>query len=160
MAMNKQLGIVLSVFIGVIVAVAFFQTIAQNVGDVTSTRTLTNSTYTAAANGENFYILNYKELASETITNATDGVIINDGNYTITNKAIDPTTGELSVKITVDSTEYESVDWNITATATPTDNVSGAPRSILSIILIIIVIGIIIFAIKIFANSDIFRRFR
>jgi len=160
MAINKQLYTILSVFIGVIVAVAFFQTIAQNIGDATSTVSLENVTYTAAANSESFYILNYKELTNTIITNATGGEIIASGNYTITNNAIDPTTGELSVSITVDAADYESIDWNITATATPTDYVSGASGSILTVILIMIVVGIVIFAIRIFAQSDIFRRFR
>ena len=163
MVMNKQLGMVLSVFIGVIIAVAFFQTIAQNIGLSTSTVELANVSLGAQTNGTTDYLLEYKSIASAVIINGTTGIVVQSGNYTLTNNVIDPTTGELAISILPEAnTGYYGAGniWYISGTAERTDRVTGASGTLLTVILIIVAIGIVIFAIKMFADSDIFRRFK
>ena len=167
MALGKQATILLSVFIGVIIAVAFFQTIAQTTVSKTSTVELVNYSLGTVTNvsfgGDSIYLTDYRAISSPIIINESGDIgfwDIGSGNYTITNNVVDPTTGGLSVRITPEAGDGQSgFIWNISGTAQPVDYVGGASRSLYLVTLIIIVIGIIIFALKSFVDSEMFRRF-
>ena len=119
-----KVGLLIGVAIMIIVGVIFLQTSAQAVGDVTNTVSVVNSTYTAGANGETFYITDYKVLTDVVVRLEADGVIIDASEYTVTNNVV--YNGAESVTVTVDSAAHESADWDITATAQPLTYVKDA----------------------------------
>jgi hypothetical protein len=128
--MNKQaqisIGAILVVFVTILVGVVLFQTIAQQVGTVTSTVAVANQSETLAANGASIYIEEYRALSSVVILNASDNVTIAAGNYTVTNNAINPTTGALSVQVTTDDAEFASNAVRVSGTAEPLTYVSNS----------------------------------
>jgi len=135
---------IIIVFIAVVVGAIFLQTIAQNVGETTNLATLVNHTETLGANGDSIYIEEYRALSGITILNTTDGVEISSGNYTITNNVISD--GALTVKVTTDTTEFESVSVEISGTAQPTtyiDSAGGRSMASLIIIFFALAVGVI-----------------
>jgi len=129
----------------IIVGVILFQVVAQNTGDITNTVTLTNSTYTAGANGETFYITDYKYISSPVISNASGGEVIAEGNYTITNNVVYE--GNEVIAITVDDAEYESMDWNVSGTVQPlTYSSNSGTRGMVTMIPIFFALAIVVAA--------------
>lgn len=141
-----QIGVILTVFIAVIVGVILFQAVAQQAGEGTNTLTLSNVTFTSAANGESVY-LDYRAISDAVITNASGGEVVAAGNYTITNNAIDPSDSTLSVQVQTDDAEYASASLNISGTAQPQTYIadSGA-RSVAGLIAIFFALAVAIIA--------------
>lgn len=146
--MNKKgqigVGTLMVAFIGILVGVIIFQTIAQQVGTTTNTIEVIGDQETAAVNGASFYLTNYRAISSFVAYNLTNGtaiasgghiVLIDDGNYTVNNDVV--YNGALAVNISVDDALYESETWNLSYTAQPLTYIanSGA-RSMTSLIVI------------------------
>jgi len=143
------IGVIMVAFISIIVGVILFTAIAQQAGDVTNTVNIENETFTAAANGASVY-LDYRSLGGTVVmTNATGGEVIDAGNYTITNNAIDPSDGTLSVQVQTDATDYQSVSWNVSSDSSqPQTYVGGAANSIAGLIAIFFALAIAIVALE------------
>jgi len=146
---QMNMGMILMSFIAIIVGVILFQTIAQEVGSSTNTVSVANQTETLAANGEDIYIEEYRALSDVVILNATDNATISSGNYTVTNNAINPTTGALSVKVTTDDAEFESSSVRVSGTAQPLTYIdSSGGRSMALLIPIMFALAIAVVALE------------
>ena len=152
--MNKRgqlehLGIILVVFIAIIIGVALFLVIAQEVGDSTTTEYITNySLTTGGSAGGTITITEYKSLTGVTIMNMTGNALLNSGNYSIANNQV--TDGDLSVVITIDADVTEPVDttWLLNGTAQRLDYIDdSATRSIAGLIAIFFALAIAVIAI-------------
>jgi len=148
--MNKKgqtMGAILLVFITIIVGVILFQVVAQQVGDTTTTRTLSNLTLGTQTNGTTYYITGYRNIADAIVVgNGSVPVTLASGNYTLTNNVINPTTGELSVSI-LPASEYTNTGWNISGTAQETDYISSSgARSIAALIPLFFALGVAVVA--------------
>jgi len=143
-----SLGAIMVVFITLIVGVVLFQVIAQESGDITDLSTLTEYTFTSAAAGDSIYLTDYKVITPTTVNNGTDGDDLSS-NYTITNNAIDPTTGALAVQIETEATSiYGEETWSINGTAQRTTYVAGAAGSVTALIAIFFALAIALVALE------------
>jgi len=149
--MNKKaqmgLGVFLMVFIAVIVGLALFLTIAQTTGSATATSTATNVTYTAPANGARIDLTGQDLLSTPVVHNATTGTVILAGNYTI-DEIVSTSTGVKTISLQVDSTDQQSLDWNVSYTygADGYVNSSGA-RAMVSLIAIFFALAVVVITI-------------
>jgi len=146
--MNKkgQLGVggLIMIAIGVIVGSIFLVAVAQSVGETTNTVDLVNGSYTATANGEVFYVTNYKAINDISIMDA-GGETITSGNYTAENDAV--YNGALAVKITVDDAAFESQEWLISGTAEPLTYISDSGgRAMSSLIVVMFALAVLAIA--------------
>jgi len=134
------------VFIAVVVGAIFLQTIAQNVGETTSTDVLLNDTQTLAANGSSIYLTNWRSLTDVIIKNATNetAVAIPSTNYTVTNNVV--YNGALAVQITTtsaDTSNYASQSVNISGTVQPLTYIDSAgSRSMANLIIIFFALAV------------------
>ncbi len=141
------LSVIVVGFIGILIGVIFLQIIAQNVGSSVNTVEIVNSTNAAPANGASFIIADFRALNGVVIHNTTDGVVIAEGNYTVTNNVV--TSGALSVQITVDDAEFASVNWNVSATAQPTTYIAdGGGRAMANLIIIMFALAVLVVALS------------
>jgi len=148
--MNKkgqmEVGGIIVAAITIIVGVILFVAIAQQVGSSTSTITINDSIDTVV-NGTAQYLTSYRALSGVVVYNETGWVVINSGNYTITNNVIDPTTGGLSVRILPDATTGFKTAWYITGTAQRTDYIAdSAGRAIAGLIAVFFALAIVVVA--------------
>ena len=156
--MNKKgqnalgIGIILVTFITIIVGVILFQAVAQQAGEGTSLSTVVNETVSTSIDNVTTFYLDYRSIADVIIVNGTvdgEGNVVS-GNYTVTNNAIDPSDGTLSVGITPLTTEDWSVfgtTWRISGTAQPQTYIAdSAGRSITGLIAIFFALAVAIIA--------------
>jgi len=142
-----NLGAIIGIFMTVIIGLAFVITIAESVGESTNTVALVNQTETLGANGDSIYIEEYKSITSFVLLNASNNLTIGAGNYTVTNNALDPTTGALSVQVQTDDTEFQSLEVRVSGTAQPRTYISDSGgRAIASLIVIMFALGLAIVA--------------
>ena len=160
--MNKKgqmigIGSILLVFIGVLVGVVLFQSIAQSIGTTQDLATITNTSVTLGANGEYAYLTDYRSLTDTIIINTSGEETIAAGNYTITNNFV--YNGGLSVRITTDDALYASSAVSVSGTAQPLTYVpnSGA-RAVIKLILIFFALAIVVVAMKPVMESDFFKQ--
>lgn len=145
--MNKKgqmagIGLILFTFIAVLVGVILFQAIAQNVGTMTDTVTLANETETAAANGESFYLTDYRSLSVTSITNGTTGDTIPESHYTVSNNEV--YNSALAVKITVDDATYAEETWAINGVAQPLTYIpDSGGRAMAALIVIMFALAVV-----------------
>ena len=137
------LGMMITVFIVAITGLVLFVTIAQTAGPLGDLVTVTNKTEAAGANGATFYIEEYKKIDDVVIHNASGGEVIAAGNYTVANNQLLPTTGALTVSVTVDDAEYASMNWNVSGTAQKLDYIdSSGARSLTDMILVFFALAV------------------
>tara|TARA_R100001530_G_C4318319_1_gene154972 strand:+ start:61 stop:564 length:504 start_codon:yes stop_codon:yes gene_type:complete len=144
------IGIIITVFITVIVGVILFQAIAQESGRSTSLTTVVEEDIGTITNGTAIY-LDYRFLSDIIMQNGTaGGVVVNAGNWTLTNNIINPSNGQLSVRIVPEAnTGYYGVNWFMNATAQPTTYVAdSAGRAIVGLIAIFFALAIAIVALE------------
>lgn len=149
--MNKKgqigVGIIMVSFVVILLGVIFTQSIAQEVGSSVNTITVANQSETLAANGEDIYIEEYRALSDVVILLAANDSVIAAGNYTVTNNVINPTTGDLSVKITTDDAEFASAAVKISGTAQPLTYIAdGGARAMASLIIIMFALAVAVIA--------------
>ena len=144
------IGIIITVFITVIVGVILFQAIAQESGRSTSLTTVVEEDIGTITNGTAIY-LDYRFLSDIIMQNGTaGGVVVNAGNWTLTNNIINPSNGQLSVRIVPEAnTGYYGVNWFMNATAQPTTYIAdSAERAIVGLIAIFFALAIAIVALE------------
>jgi len=139
-------GAIMVTFVVILVGVVLLQLIAQQSGEVTNTVTITDVSLGTMTNGTTTYI-DYRLLSDVVISNGTGGDVLTAGNYTVTNNAIDPSDGTLSVGI-LPASEYTGEVWSINATAQPQTYVGGAANSITGLIAIFFALAIAIVALE------------
>jgi len=143
----QTMGTFLLGFVAVIVAIALFIAAAQNIGSATNTMAVTEIDLGAITNETAIYLTDYRALSDVTIQNGTSaGLAVGSTNWTLTNNVIDPTTGELSVRIVPDEiTGYygAAIHWFLNGTAQPQGYIdTSAGRSIAGLILIFAALAI------------------
>jgi len=148
--MNKKgqigVGVIMVSFIVILLGIIFTQSIAQSVGESINTIAIANQSETLAANGADIYIEEYRALSDVVILNSTNS-LITAGNYTVTNNAIDPTTGDLSVKITTDDAAFASEVVKVSGTAQPLTYIAdGGSRAMASLIVIMFALAVAVIA--------------
>jgi hypothetical protein len=119
--MNKRgeldVGVLIMLFVGVIVAVTLLQSSAQNLNSAVNTVAVANQSIATVVNGTAQYITNYKSISDVVIINETGGVVIGAGNYTITNNVI--YNGQEAIKIVPETTAAFKSAWKVSGTAQP-----------------------------------------
>jgi len=142
-------GVLMTTFIMVIVGVVLFLAIAQQAGEVTNTVAVDNETISTAITNVSTFYIDYRSITDVVIVNGTvagEGTIV-AANYTVTNNAIDPTDGTLSVGITPATDvdwDLDGTTWRISGTAQPQTYVGGAANSIAALIAIFFALAIAI----------------
>ena len=141
------IGTIMIVFIAVLVGIIFVQAIAQEVGSSINTVSVANVSLTTVVNGTSQYLTDYRALSGVTIWNETGDTIVGSGNYTITNNAIDPTTGGLSVQILPDASAVDKNAWQVSGTAQPVTYIAeSGGRTMASLIVIMFALAIAVVA--------------
>ena len=145
-----------------IVGVILFQAIAQEVGSSTSTTTVVEESIGATTNDTAIYLTNYRSLSDVILINGTaqGGVVIDEGNYTVTNNVIDPTTGGLSVSILpqADVSIYGQT-WYLNATAQPVTYIADSgSRAIAGLIIVFFALAIAVVALLPVFKSEVLGR--
>ena len=137
-------GIFVLMFVVIIVGIALFTVIAQEVGDSTTTEAITNYNVTVTGAGTNYTITDYKYIGGTvTIMNATNLGLLNSGNYTISNNQI--VDGSLvSILRVDDDVTFTSGIWSINATSCQRPDYidSSASRSIAGLIVIFFALAV------------------
>jgi len=147
-----QIGVILTTFVAILVGVILFQTVAQQAGEGTNLATLSNLSLGTITNGTVYYNTDYRSWAGTIlVTNASDGVLIGSGNYTIANNQIDPTTTGLSVSLTptADYPQFSGHIWNISVSTAQlvTYIANSGGRAMAGLIIIFFALAIAIVAI-------------
>ena len=151
--MNRQgqveLGAILLAFIVVIVGVVLMVASAQLVGDTTNTQSFTNISLAAPANGATVnlngkFVTDFVAINSTNATGGQDDIpVIGAGNFTIVNNQV--VNGEETARITVDDTQFQSTNWNVTYTTQPTTYISNSGgRAIANIIIVFFALAIVV----------------
>jgi hypothetical protein len=147
-AQAEGVGSILVIFLTVIVGVILFQAIAGYTGGSTTNAVTYNETFTAPVNGTAYYFDGFSQFNSVTMTNSTANSAIGSGNYTITNNVVNPTTGNLAVKVVPDADcpGYCERSWRLYTTDAYTSTYvsSSAGRSMVGLILIFFALGVAI----------------
>ena len=139
-------GLLITVAIAVIVGAILLQATAQSAGDVTNTVAIVNETF-AAANNTNYYPLaGYKACSSVVIWNNTADVLINAGNYTVTNNVVYNGAETIRVAVNYSSAVYAGDGWNISCTAQPTTYGDGASRAVTGLIIVFFALAVAVIA--------------
>jgi len=145
-AISSEIGIVIMVFLTVIVGVILFQAIAQEAGRTTSLSTINYSIATATA-GTQYNYTGLRDFGSLTVTNASNGVTILSGNYTLASDQV--INGNLAATIAINSSsEMAGFEWWIVSTDAQSSTYipnSGA-RAMVSMILIFFALAIAVVA--------------
>jgi len=143
MDINKEMGVIIMIFVVALVGVVLFQVVAQEAGKTTTIGALDNVSIAAPANGGAYYFTSYKVLTDVVITNETDGAAISSGNYTITDNVV--YNGALTARLVVDATDFQSVNWRVTAVAEPLEYISeSGTRAIVPLIAIFFALAIVV----------------
>ena len=170
--MNKNgetgnlVGLLVLTAITVIVGVILLQASAQNVGTATNSQTLVNQSLpSATVNLTGQYITNCKEISGTVMFNATGNVEIPATNWSIANRVIDPSSGQLAVNVTPNAsfgagTGFNKGIWKISGTCLPlTYEDDSGGRSMLGMVVIMFAIGIAVVAlVPVLKQKDIFTR--
>jgi len=144
-----QIGAFILLFVGIIVALSLLTGgISSNVGLVTQTVTLSNSSYTAGAVGSSVNIP-YQALSNVVITNASSGTLIPATNYTVTNYVV--SNGALVTSITskAGAIGFQGKGINVSGVAEPFGyDTSAGGRTMSSLVIIFAALAIAVFAIS------------
>lgn len=142
-----MVGTILVVAIAIIVGVILFTAVAQEAGRATNTVSI-NETITSPANGGIYNFTDYRNLGGVSVVNASNGVAIAAGNYTITGNVLSPTTGALTTTLTVEDAEFAGWSWFVIATsAQPLTYIEDSgSRSVVALILILLAVAIALVA--------------
>lgn len=152
-AIAPQIGLVIVIFIGVIVALIMIQAIAPTIGQTTTQGTMVNQTVTLGASGASVYVKGIQYF-SGTVMNGT--TTVSASNYTITNYNVD--SGELAVKITsTTGSLWASQKVNLSGTYEQVGYATDSgSRAIINLILIFAAIGVVAIVIWQIYQSDAF----
>lgn len=155
-----SVGTVIILAVTLIVGILFVQITAQQVGDSTNTVTA-NSSQTLAVLASSIYIDDYRALSGVTIVNASNqSQTVPSTNYTVTNNAINPTTGSLSVQITTDDGTWNSSAVYVQGTAQPVTYIAeSGGRAVAGLIVIMFALAVAAVALMPSIGSEVMRMF-
>ena len=140
------IGALFVAFIGIIVGVSLFLSVAQTVGTTTSTVSVANKSLGAvASNSTAQYFTDYVNLADVVIYNATGNVLVPSTNYTITNHVV--YNGAEVVKIQPNALPANQGKWQISGTAQAQNYIADSgSRAIAGVIILLAAIAIAVAA--------------
>ncbi len=138
------------IFIGVIIAVVFLQSIANTAFAQTTAGNVTNNTITAPNNGSSISLTGREVTGTPQAFNATDGAVVPSTNFTLATGLVD---GIATVQYTNLDSVWNGVSVNVTYNFNPDGFVSEATTR--SVILLIIIFGAL--AILVFVISILFK---
>jgi len=144
--MNKrgqvEVGGLIVLAIAVIVGVILLQASAQQVGTVTNTVAVANTSLATVVNGTDQYLTDYRALSDVVVYNETGDTLVGSGNYTVTNNVV--YNGALAVQIDVDASADVKSAWLVSGTAQPlTYEPTSGGRALTSLIIIMMAIAIV-----------------
>ncbi|KKL85336.1 hypothetical protein LCGC14_1955780 [marine sediment metagenome] len=140
-----QIGVFIGLFIVLLVGLILLQSSAQNVGDVVNTVSVVNDTFAAPANGASAN-LQGRAAASFVAINASGGEIIAAGNYTVNDNQV--VNGVVQVTLTVDDTQYQSINWNVSYVYEPETFIgSSGGRALANLIILMFAIALVVLSI-------------
>jgi hypothetical protein len=129
-----------------IVGVVLLQGSAQNLGPVTNTVSVANTSLATVVNGTAQYLTAYKSLTNVVVYNETGDVLITAGNYTVTNNVV--YNGQLAVKIVPETSADLKSAWLVSGTAQlPGYASDSGSRSMAGIIIILMAVALAVFAV-------------
>jgi len=135
-------GLIIVVALTVVVGLILLQATAQSAGDVRNTVAIVNDSF-AAANNTNYYLTGYKSCSSVVIWNNTADVLINAGNYTITNNVVHDGAEEVRIAVNYSAAVYAGDGWNISCTAQPDTYADSAGRAMSGLIIVFMAIALL-----------------
>jgi hypothetical protein len=147
---NGDISFIFMIFMGLILAIALINPIADQIFTNTNDASLVNGTYAMPLANVSIDLAGRNILSTPVVTNATSGVIIASGNYTIADGT--GTDGLISVRITstdaATTSGYAGTNVNISYSYQPDGSMpTSGSRSILNIVLIFGVLGVLMFSI-------------
>ncbi len=157
-----NIGSILVVFIGVIVALVLIPAIGEHAGTVTTTQRVNNVTFTFPANNTNLDLTGQEIITVHNIFNATGGEVIATANYTV-REIVSTTTGVKTINIIgIDGNNaYAGQSANISYTYGSDGYAdSAAARSVTDLILIFAGLAVAIFALVPTLRSKIIEMIR
>lgn len=142
-----EVGTMLMIFIGVIVCLALVPALGTFIGANTGTTDSGNFTKTAGAAGVTIDLVGQDLMNTPIVTNASNGVVINSGNYSIT-EGVSSTTGVKTIQYTTATgSAWASKSINISYTyggAGFIDDAGG--RAMVNLILVFAALSVAVFA--------------
>jgi len=146
--MNKKgqigVGVLIVVFVGAIVALTLYLATEQEIGKVSVEFEAVNTSYTAPAAGSSIDLEGQELLSTPVVINCTDEVVLNSGNYTITEAV-----GDSGVKSIVYTTSTGSLSAsecvNVSYEYGPDGYLDGSNRTIADLIPIVAALALIVF---------------
>jgi hypothetical protein len=159
---SMELGPIMIVFIGVLVGVILFQTIAQDVGSSTNLITTDNLTLTVGAVSLPVDVVGQTLSGTPTVRNSTGGVgafTIRDGIDYVINETVSTSTGVKTISFFPLTANATSQDVNITYTYGPDGYIedSGA-RSMALLIPIFFALSIAVVALSPTLRSELLTK--
>ena len=153
-----SVGMILTLFVGIVVAMALLSgAIFPAVGSMTNTVTY-NKTVAAVVNGTPTYLTDIKVLTSPVIYNATGGLVLGSGNYTITNNVV--YNGQEAVRIDPSAPAALQNAWIVTGTGQPlTYDANSGGRTMVGLIAIFAALAVGVFAISPTLREKLFDMF-
>ena len=145
---NSDGKAILTIFIGVILAIAFINPIADKVVQTTNLITVTNATYTAPATNATLAIVG-RELVSQTGNICLANNVSNCSNGLYLASAIG-TDGERSVFLYVNQTGagYAGASVNVSYVAEPDDYQNSTTRPIVILLTLFAALGVLVYVIS------------
>lgn len=147
----QSVSVILITAIGVIVALVIFSgAIMPQVGLSTATADIQNVTITPNQDNVTATRLQGVSWSNVIVHNETSGDLIGSGNYTVRNRVLDATTGELTAEINTSlrDASYRTGNWNISGTVQPEGYIEdSAGRAVAGLIAVFAALAIAIFAI-------------
>ena len=164
--MNKQgqlgIGTFLMTFIAIITCLALLNGgIYSNIGTMTDKVVKTNQTFTFPTNTTTITLLG-QAVESVTVVNGSNGVAINSGNYTITNRVV--SNGQLIATLggtsSIPNSVFAGQQVNITYTYEPFGYATDAgSRSMIDLIAIFAALAVVVIAMMPILREKIFDIF-
>ena len=137
-------GFIILAIVGILVTLPLLQTVASDVQTMTATTSISNQTITIPADGGTVELLGQNVVGTPIVTNATDGVIITSGNYTIAQGS--GSDGQIAAIYTGVGDEFAALSGNVSYGYEPDGYIGGtgggAGRAVAALIVLFACIGI------------------
>lgn len=140
-------AVVLTGFIGILVALILLQGIYPYIGTATNTVTMVNQTFTTPAAGSTVDLVGQEILSTPIVINRSSGTVVPSTNYTI-GERVSPVDGLKRVYYKSEGGVFNSVGVNISYTYGPEGYIEDASgRSVAGLIAIMAALAVVVFTI-------------
>jgi len=146
---NLGLGLILTVAIGLIAALALMPAIFQNVGTTTNTATATNATYDVAGAGVTIDLLGQELIGTPFVVNESSGEALTVTTDYVIDEGVSTSTGVKTIRYTPAGAIYATTGVNITYEYGPDGYIdSSGGRSMAGLIAIFAALAVAVFALS------------